>query len=101
MLRPLFRMCAAVAFALLLTPSSPAAPGPGIAYDEIVRVIVNATPPPPGNFQADLAAVNAPVAAASPTPAPRRRGISLGNIAGVIVGGGSPGDVAGAVAQTA
>ena len=62
---------------------------PGLAYDEIVRVVVNATPPPPGNFQADLAALSsAPTVAASPTPAPKKRGINLGNIAGVLAGGG-------------
>jgi hypothetical protein len=100
MLRSLLRASAALAFAGLIAPGVPsAAPGPGIAYDEIVRVVVNATPPPPGNFQADLAALSSPQpVSASPTPAPRKRGISLGNIAGVIAGGGNAGDVAGAVA---
>jgi hypothetical protein len=100
MLRSLLRVTAALAFAGLIAPGVPsAAPGPGIAYDEIVRVVVNATPPPPGNFQADLAALNSPQAlAASPTPAPRKRGINLGNIASVIASGGSAGGVAGAVA---
>ena len=100
MLRSLLRATAALAFAALIAPGVPsAAPGPGIAYDEIVRVVVNATPPPPGNFQADLAALNAQqTVAASPTPAPRKRGISLGNIASVIASGGGAGDVAGAVA---
>jgi hypothetical protein len=100
MLRSLLRVAAALAFAGLIAPGVPsAAPGPGIAYDEIVRVVVNATPPPPGNFQADLAALSSSQAvAASPTPAPRKRGISLGNIAGVIASGGNAGDVAGAVA---
>jgi hypothetical protein len=100
MLRSVMRASAALAFALLIAPAVPsAAPPPGIAYDEIVRVVVNATPPPPGNFQADLAALNSPQGlAASPTPAPKKRGISLGNIAGVLAGGGNAGDVAGAVA---
>jgi hypothetical protein len=100
MLRSLLRAGAALAFAALIAPAVPsAAPPPGIAYDEIVRVVVNATPPPPGNFQADLAALSSGQAvAASPTPAPKKRGISLGNIAGVIAGGGGAGDVAGAVA---
>lgn len=100
MLRSLLRASAALAFAALIAPAVPsAAPPPGIAYDEIVRVVVNATPPPPGNFQADLAALTSPSAvAASPTPAPKKRGISLGNIAGVIAGGGGAGGVAGAVA---
>ena len=102
MLRSLLRASAALAFAALIAPAVPAAsPGPGIAYDEIVRVVVNATPPPPGNFQADLAALNAATVAASPTPAPRRRGISIGNIASVLAGGGGAGDVAGAVAGEA
>jgi len=100
MLRSLLRVPAALAFAGLIAPGAPsAAPAPGIAYDEIVRVVVNATPPPPGNFAADLAALNSPQAlAASPTPAPRKRGISLGNIASVIASGGGAGDVAGAAA---
>jgi hypothetical protein len=101
MLRSLIRASAAVAFALLIAPAVPSAappPPPGLAYDEIVRVVVNATPPPPGNFQADLAAVNSPPAAASATPAPRKRGINIGNIAGVIAGGGGAGGIAGAVA---
>jgi len=100
MLRSLLRASAALAFAALIAPATPlAAPPPGLAYDEIVRVVVNATPPPPGNFQADLAAVNAPqTLAASPTPAPKKRGINLGNLAAVIASGGGAGDVAGAAA---
>lgn len=102
MLRSLLRVTAAVAFALLLAPAVPsAAPPPGLAYDEIVRVVVGATPPPPGNFQADLAALNAPQTAASATPAPRKRGIGIGAIAGAIAGGGGAGGVAGAVAGSA
>ncbi|MEA2785603.1 MAG: hypothetical protein QOF71_1707 [Candidatus Eremiobacteraeota bacterium] len=98
--RSLLRVAAAVAFAALIAPAVPsAAPPPGLAYDEIVRVVVNATPPPPGNFQADLAALTSPQAlAASPTPAPKKRGISIGAIAGAIAGGGGAGGVAGAVA---
>ncbi len=99
LLRSLLRATAAVAFFALTVPAAPsAAPPPGLAYDEIVRVVVNATPPPPGNFQADLAALNAQAAAASPTPAPKKRGISIGAIAGAIAGGGGAGGVAGAVA---
>jgi hypothetical protein len=107
MLRSLLRASAALAFAALIAPAEPsAAPTPpppaGLAYDEIVRVVVNATPPPPGNFQADLAAATSPQAvAASPTPAPKKRGIGLGTIAGVLAGGGGAGDVAGAVAANA
>ncbi|HEY0396332.1 MAG TPA: hypothetical protein VGD01_17785 [Candidatus Elarobacter sp.] len=105
MLRSLLRATAALAFAALLAPAVPwAAPTPapatGIAYDEIVRVVVNATPPPPGNFQADLVALNT-AAAASPTPAPKRRGIGIGTIAGVLAGGGGAGDIAGAAAGVA
>lgn len=102
MLRSLLRATAAVAFALLLAPASPSAsPGPGLAYDEIVRVVVNATPPPPGNFAADVAALSTQATVATPTPAPRKRGISLGAIAGVIAGGGGAGDIAGAAAADA
>jgi hypothetical protein len=96
--RSFLRATAAVAFAALIAPAAPsAAPPPGLAYDEIVRVVVNATPPPPGNFQADLAALTSPQAvAASPTPAPKKRGIGIGAIAGALAGGG-PGAIAGAV----
>jgi hypothetical protein len=99
MLRSLLRLSAAVAFAALLMPGMPsAAPPPGLAYDEIVRVVVNATPPPPGNFQADVAALNTQqTAAASPTPAPRKRA-GFGNILGAIANGGN---VGGAVANNA
>jgi hypothetical protein len=101
MLRSFLRLSAAVALALLVSPLTPsAAPAPGVGYDEIVRVVVGATPPPPGNFQADLAAVNAPVAAAA-TPAPRKRGIGFGAIAGAVLGGGGAGSIAGAVAGEA
>ena len=80
-----------------------AAPAPGLAYDEIVRVVVAATPPPPGNFQADLASLNSAASAAAlatPTPAPRR-GIGLGSIAKVVIGGGGAGDIAGSIAGDA
>ena len=100
MLRSLLCASAALAFAALVAPATaPAAPPPGLAYDEIVRVVVNATPPPPGDFQADLAALGSPqTVAASPTPAPKKRGINLGNLAAVIASGGGAGDVAGAAA---
>lgn len=103
MLRPLLRASAACAFAALLAPAVPAAaPPPGIAYDEIVRIVVNQTPPPPGNFQADLAAIAsatpAPVAATQP---PRKRGLgNLGSLAGAVLSG-NPNAVAGAVAEEA
>jgi len=83
MVRSLLRVGAAVALAALVSPLSPsAAPAPGLAYDEIVRVVVGATPPPPGNFQADVASINSVASAATPTPAPRKRGIGFGAIAG-------------------
>jgi hypothetical protein len=102
MLRSVLRLSAAVALAALVAPLAPsAAPAPGVGYDEIVRVVVNATPPPPGNFQADVAAINSPQAVAAATPAPRRRGIGLGAIAGAVLGGGGVGAIGGAVANEA
>jgi hypothetical protein len=105
MLRSLLRLSAAAAFAALLMPGVPsAAPPPGLAYDEIVRIVASGTPPPPGNFQADVAALNAqPVAAATPTPAPRKRGFGgIGGIVGAIAGGGNvAGAVGGAAASNA
>ena len=101
MLRSFLRLAAAVGLAALVAPAVPsAAPAPGLAYDEIVRVVVSATPPPPGNFQADYSAVMNPPAVATPTPAPRR-GIGLGNIAKAVIGGGGIGDMAGSVAGDA
>ncbi len=99
MLRPLLRASAAIAFAALLSPAIPsAAPAPGLQYDELVRVVVNASPPPPGNFQADLAALNAsPAPVAQASAAPRKRGGLLGSIAGAVISGGGAGGVAGAV----
>ncbi len=84
-------------------PRPSAAPAPGLDYDEIVRIVVNATPPPPGNFQADLAALSAsPAPVAQATPAPRKRGLGgLGAIAGAVLSGGGAGAVAGAVAGDA
>jgi hypothetical protein len=105
MLRSLLRLSAAVALAALVSPLSPsAAPAPGLGYDEIVRVVVGATPPPPGSFDADAAALNsaaAAAAAATPTPAPRKRGIGFGAIAGAVLGGGGIGSIGGAVAGDA
>ena len=102
MLRSILRLSAAVALALLVSPLAPsAAPAPGVGYDEIVRVVIGATPPPPGNFQADLATVNSAAAAPAATPAPRKRGIGFGAIAGAVLGGGGAGSIAGAVASDA
>ncbi len=101
MKRSLLRLTGAIAIFLLLAPSRPfAAPPPGLSYDEIVRVVINATPPPPGSFQTDLAALQAPAVASSPTPAPKKRGISLGNIASAVLGG-NVGGAAGAIAGDA
>jgi hypothetical protein len=87
MVRSLVRAIAAVAFAALIAPATPsAATAPGIAYDEIVRVLVTATPPPPGNFQADLAAVPTSPAPPSEHPAPRRRGV-LGALEATVLRG--------------
>jgi hypothetical protein len=102
MVRSLLRVGAAVALAALVSPLSPsAAPAPGLAYDEIVRVVVGATPPPPGNFQADVASINSVASAATPTPAPRKRGIGFGAIAGAVLGGGGAGSIGGAIAGDA
>jgi hypothetical protein len=103
MLRSLLRLSGAVAFAALIAPGVPsAATGPGLAYDEIVRVLVNATPPPPGGFQSDLAAASSTPAPAA-TPAPRR-GINIGaaipNI-GNILTSGNVGNAAGNAAANA
>ena len=81
MLRLLFHTTAFFAFFLLLVPGVPQAQStPGLAYDEIARVVPSdATPPPPDAFALDLATLQARPPA--PTPAARRRGI---------FGGGSP-----------
>jgi hypothetical protein len=99
MVRQLLRVSAAIAFAACLAPGTPdAAPAPGLMYDEIVRVLVNASPPPAGTFQTDLAAVQAATPAPALTPAPRRRGIGgLGNIAGAVLSG-NPNAIAAATA---
>jgi hypothetical protein len=106
MVRSLLRVSAAAALAVLVSPLAPsAAPAPGIAYDEIVRIVVSATPPPPGNFQADVASINSQAAVATPTPAPRPRGIGLGALANAVINGGlsggGAGSIAGSVASTA
>lgn len=99
MLRSLLRVGGAVALAALVSPVAPsAAPGPGVAYDEIVRVLVSATPPPPGNFQADVAAINSTGPAPTPTPA-RKRSIGLGSIASAVLSGGGAGAIGGAIAE--
>jgi hypothetical protein len=86
MIRSLLRAIAALAFAALIAPVAPSAsPAPGIAYDEIVRVLVSATPPPPGTFAADEAAVAAnPAPLATPAAEPHRRGM-LGTLAASVL----------------
>jgi hypothetical protein len=102
MFRSLLRVSAAAALAILVSPLTPsAAPAPGLAYDEIVHVVVGATPPPPGNFQNDVSAINSQAAnAATPSPAPRKR-LGFGQIAGAVLGGGGVGNIGGAVAGDA
>ena len=75
MLRSWFRTTAFFALISLLVPGVPQAQGaPGLAYDEIARVILSdATPPPPDAFALDLATLQASPPA--PPPAARRRGI--------------------------
>lgn len=99
MVRQLLRASAAIAFAAFLAPTAPsAAPPPGLAYDEVVRVVVNESPPPPGNFQGDLAAARAstpsPLAQA---PAAKRRP-NLGSLANVLISGGNPNAIGNAAA---
>ena len=59
MLRSWFHTTAFFALISLLVPGVPQAQGaPGLAYDEIVRVILSdATPPPPDAFELDPAAL--------------------------------------------
>ena len=103
MIRSLLRVSAAAALAVLVSPLAPsAAPAPGLAYDEIVRVVAGATPPPPGNFQTDVSTMNSAAAdaAVTPSPAPRRK-LGFGQIAGAVLGGGGIGNIGGAVAGDA
>ena len=102
MVRSLLRLGGAIALVALTAPQAPsAAPAPGIAYDEIVHVVVSATPPPPGNFQADIAAINAPIASVTTSPVPRKRGFGIGAILDTVVSGPNVGNIAGAVAGDA
>jgi hypothetical protein len=98
MIRSLFRLLAAVALAFVLPAWSHAALPAGLQYDEIVRVVIGATPPPPGNFAADFAAIQSPAAVAA-TAAPRRH-MGFGNL-GALAGGVLTGNVGGAVAGAA
>ncbi len=93
MLRSLVRLTATVAFAMLL-PAVPHAASTGLQYDEIDRVISGATPPPPGNFSADAAAISSPAPVAA-SAAPRRHGFNLGALAGGLMNGNVAGAVAG------
>jgi hypothetical protein len=78
MMRALVRMAAVIA--LFLPGMRSAQPAPGIAYDEVVRVIVGTSPPPPGSFADVLAAASR----ATPVPAPRRGGLAA--LAGAVLG---------------
>jgi hypothetical protein len=72
----------------------------GLQYDEIVRVAAGTTtPPPPGAFEADLSVImnGSQTAAASPKPAPKKRG--LGNIVGAVLSGNAGEVVVDAAAQ--
>src|SRR5450631_2475389 len=101
MIRSLFRFIAAVSLVLVLPAVPHAASGPGLQYDEIVRMVVGATPPPPGNFQADLAAISSPAAVAATEAPKRRHGFgNLGALAGGILSGNVGGAVAGAATDT-
>ena len=53
--RGLLRVAGALALALWLAAPGPAQAPEGIAYDELVRSLGAASPPPPGNFPDDLA----------------------------------------------
>ncbi len=83
-----------------MMPGAPNAASPtGLQYDELVRFLPGATPPPPGNFAADVAAVSSPAAVAA-TPAPRRHGFgNLGAIAGSVLSGDVKGAVGGAASE--
>jgi hypothetical protein len=73
-----------------------------LQYDEIVRMaIAPNSPPPPGAFQTDYAAImsgvpttSATAAPATPTPAPRRHGL-FGQIAQIVTNGIPTGDESG------
>jgi hypothetical protein len=100
MIRPLFRLIAAVSLALLM-PSFPHAAGvAGLQYDEIVRVVIGSPAPPPGNFAADAAAIASPAAVAATAP-PRHHGFgNLGALAGGILSGNAGGALAGAATDS-
>ncbi len=85
-------ICVAVTAAYGTASSAPTSSS--LQYDEIVRVVVGqATPPPPGAFQADLAAIQNPPADQAATAPPKKHG--FGNILGAVLTGQSPIDAAG------
>src|SRR5580704_13667663 len=92
---------AALAVALALFGSqlgSSNAATENIAYDEIVRFAITATPPPPGSFAADYATLTSPKTAAQTTPAPKRGlfgGIDLRGLAHSVAGGTDPSSAVG------
>lgn len=96
MFRSLFRLIAALSLVFLMPALPHAALSTGLQYDEIVRVVVGGTPPPPGNFEADVAALASPAAVAA-TPAPHKHhGLNLGALANGVLSGNITGAVTGA-----
>jgi hypothetical protein len=76
--------------------------GSGLAYDEVVKFVGAASPPPPGSFKADYGAIVNGSAQSAAAPAPQRHRMSFGNIASQILGGRGAADaVAGDAAETA
>jgi hypothetical protein len=83
-------LCAVFAGRGSIAASAPAT----LQYDEIVRVVVGqATPPPPGAFQADLAAIASPPSDQTAQAPPKKHG--FGNLLGAVLSGQSPLDAAG------
>ena len=98
---PLLPAAFAVACALSAHPGISNAATENIAYDEIVRFAITATPPPPGSFAADYATLTSPQSTAQ-TAAPKRGlfgGIDLRGLAHSVAGGTDPGSAVGDVAN--
>ena len=111
MKRSLFFVAVACAAVGTLTHGSApvgAASGGDLAYDEIVKFAITASPPPPGSFATDYAAMTSPQVAATASPAPKKRGLfgalgnmNVGDIARTAVNGGNAGDLAAGTARNA
>jgi hypothetical protein len=94
---------AAIALAAFFAPGLNGQRGAAVAatptpaalqYDEINRVVMPpATPPAPGTFADDYAAIMASVSSGGGQPAPAHRG--LGGMLGAVLGGSAPGAGAG------